>query len=121
LRNKKEEAKARNNIKKSKLDGTVYVCQHCKHAYRWSTSGNGGRFILPDMIAKLPGMKKCPRCSISLISKPRNFVELGKVENGVVKYYNQKKKLVPLNKAPKTVTDKHNLRVLNPKTKKVYF
>ena len=118
MANKKDEAKARNNIKSSKMDGTVYLCNACSKVNYWHET-NKARFIIPDYL-KGSIFNRCPRCAVSIKARPANFKVLGKVQNGVVKYYDGKK-LVPLKDAPKRLIDKHSLRLLNAKRKKAYF
>jgi hypothetical protein len=82
------------------------------------SDAHNSRFIVSDSM--LPEHRQCPRC-LTKVTKNSNFTILGKVQDGIVKYYDEEKKLVPLKDADKGIIDKHRLKMLNAKRQKAYF
>lgn len=76
------------NMKEANINGDIVACKECL------TRCRPVRFIIPDF--QLGAQTKCTWCStkITKSSIGKAFKKIGRIESGVTRYFNSKKKLV---------------------------
>ncbi len=76
------------NMKEANINGDIVACKECL------TRCRPVRFIIPDF--QPSAQNKCTWCStkITKSSIGRAFKKIGRIESGVTRYFNSKKKLV---------------------------
>lgn len=86
--NAKEKEIMIKNMKEANINGDIVACKECLIRCR------PVRFIIPDF---QPGTQnKCTWCSTKITKGAigRTFTKIGRIESGVTRYFNSKKKLV---------------------------
>ena len=86
------------NLKGASINGDIIGCKVC------ITQGRASRYIIPDFQPCMAN--QCSWCGRKItkhtIKSGKTFSKIGRIEKGVTRFYNSKKKLVALDKLNNT-------------------